>query len=132
LGLFVADWIVSRKDMTFDHGFDLKDSDEARARAEGVLSTLCDVTSNGIKPEVPRMFSQLVEAAKKMSRADLRDVFGQLQRSQICSANADRAKYVYSYLLLNLNFLLKVQSHVRLRLNHAMYISYYQCTPNLY
>ena len=80
--------------MTFDHGYTIRDSSEARARAESLLSTLCDATMNGIQIEVPRVFSQLVGAVQKLDRADIRDIYRQLQNRQICSMNNDRTKWV--------------------------------------
>ena len=78
--------------MTFDHGYSMKDSGEARARAESLLSTLCDVTMNGIQLETPRVFSQLVRAVQKLDRSDIRDLYRQLQDRQICGTNNERAK----------------------------------------
>ena len=78
--------------MTFDHGYVMKDSGEARARSESLLSTLCDATMNGIQPEVPRVFSQLVGAVQKLDRSDIRTIYRQLQDRRTCSRNNDRAK----------------------------------------
>ena len=87
--LFLADWVESRADMTFDHGHG---ADAVRPRAESLLSTLCDVTMNGMEAEVPRIFSQLVGAVRKLSRSDIRDMYSQLQSGQICRKNNDRTK----------------------------------------
>ena len=78
--------------MTFDHGYTMKDSSEARARAESLLSTLCDATMNGIQIEVPRVFSQLVGAVQKLDRSDIRDIYRQLQNRRMCRMNNDRTK----------------------------------------
>ena len=88
----LADRVSYRADMTFDHGYSMKDSSEARARAESLLSKLCHVTMAGIQPEVPRVFSQLVGAVQKLARPDIRALYDQLKRGQICSMNNDRTK----------------------------------------
>lgn len=78
--------------MTFDHGYSLKDSSEARMRTEKLLKTLCEISVKGVQPEVPRVFSQLVGAVQKLDRSNIRDIYQQLQGSQICSMNNKRTK----------------------------------------
>ncbi|XP_070194611.1 uncharacterized protein [Littorina saxatilis] len=85
-------WVQSRAEMTFDHGYSLKDSNEARMRTEKLLKTLCEISVKGVQPEVPRVFSQLVGAVQKLDRSNIRDIYQQLQGSQICSMNNKRTK----------------------------------------
>ena len=87
-----TDWVDSRAEMTFDHGYSVRDSSEARARTAELLLALCDATIRGVQPEVPRLFSQLVGAVKKLDRSDIRDILDQLRSQEICSSNNERTK----------------------------------------
>ncbi|KAL8584622.1 hypothetical protein ACOMHN_002351 [Nucella lapillus] len=86
------DQVQSRAEMTFDHGYSMKDSSEARARAESLLVALCEMTQNGVTAQVPRTFFQLVGAVKKLDSSDIREVYRQLTRQRICSSNNERVK----------------------------------------
>nr|KAG5709527.1 hypothetical protein BaRGS_001577 [Batillaria attramentaria] len=86
------DIIHSRADLPFDHSYGIRDSSEARVRTEELLIKLCDVTLSGIRPEVPRLFSQLVGTVQKMDQGDIVDIYRQLKRQAICSNNNQRTK----------------------------------------
>ncbi|XP_076462150.1 uncharacterized protein LOC143294657 [Babylonia areolata] len=86
------DWIDSRAEMTFDHGYSMKDSNEARARAETLLKKLCHMTLSGVQPDVPRVFSQLVEAVRRLDSPDIRKLYQQLKDEAVCSINTQRTK----------------------------------------
>lgn len=84
--------VQSRTSLKFEHsnGNGLS----AMGDIENKLTTICDVTSNGVTPETPKMFTSLVLSMKSMSAMDMNVVYKKIKTLKLCSSNNKRVMYV--------------------------------------
>ncbi|WAR23156.1 APLP-like protein [Mya arenaria] len=80
--------VQSRTSLKFEHsnGNGLS----AMGDIENKLTTICDVTSNGVTPETPKMFTSLVLSMKSMSAMDMNVVYKKIKTLKLCSSNNKR------------------------------------------
>lgn len=84
--------MTRREKLTFEHtgGEDMKTTDYQGAVDK--LQELCTSTQEGIRPETPQMFSELVYLMKKLDALSLDSVYRQVTAASFCPNNAERTK----------------------------------------
>lgn len=87
--------VTRREKLTFEHtgGEDMKTTDYQGAVDK--LQELCTSTQEGIRPETPQMFSELVYLMKKLDALSLDSVYRQVTAASFCPNNAERTKRFY-------------------------------------
>lgn len=64
------------------------------------LTELCTTTKDGITPQTPRLFTELVHILKELNSQDLTDVYEQSQMESFCIDNNERVKLVHYIFIL--------------------------------
>ena len=91
--LFSAiDYISNRAGLKFEHVYGSGNKDELMMDAESKLREICENTREDIRPQTPRLFSELVYIVKNMAISDLRTVYNQVKAGSFCSQNNERVK----------------------------------------
>ncbi len=86
------DMILTRTGMNYEHVYGNGERAEPRKDAENKLEEICRDTREDIRPDSPRLFSELVYIVKNMDAAALREIYSQLKRGSLCSQNNERTK----------------------------------------
>ncbi|XP_041357420.1 apolipophorins-like [Gigantopelta aegis] len=81
----------SRASMNFRHVYGFGNTDH-QMNIEYKLNELCTIASNDIRPEVPRLFTELVYIMKEMDASSIMGVFSRIQSGSLCSSNIQRAR----------------------------------------
>ncbi|RUS87830.1 hypothetical protein EGW08_004429 [Elysia chlorotica] len=81
------DTISSRDSLLFDHFASRPSVEQARRLTEENLKEICESTSYDVRPETPRLFSELVYALKALDKQTMEEIFGQLKTKSLCPSN---------------------------------------------
>ncbi|GFS10552.1 microsomal triglyceride transfer protein large subunit [Elysia marginata] len=81
------DTISSRDSLLFDHSASRPSASQARQQVEQKLKEICESTSYAVRPESPRLFSELVYALKALDKLTMDEVFRQLKTKTLCPSN---------------------------------------------
>ncbi|XP_056021701.1 uncharacterized protein LOC130054813 [Ostrea edulis] len=84
---------VSRKtDMNFEHYSDAASNMKTRKDIERQLVNICIQTKEDIRPETPRLFSDLVYIMRAADSQTLNDVYSNIQSGTLCSDNNQKVR----------------------------------------
>ncbi|GFS05085.1 apolipophorin long isoform [Elysia marginata] len=81
------DTISSTDSLLFDHSASRLSASQARQQVEQKLKEVCESTSYDVRPESPRLFSELVYALKALDKQTMDEVFRQLKTKTLCPSN---------------------------------------------
>ncbi|GFO07001.1 vitellogenin [Plakobranchus ocellatus] len=81
------DIISSRDSLAFDHSAIRPSAEQARRQTEEKLKEICESTAHDIRPESPRLFSELVTALKALDKQTMEEMFRQLKTKTMCPTN---------------------------------------------
>ena len=84
--------VTRRADLLFEHAHSAESEAQARSQAQAKLTQLCDVTRSDIRPETPRLFSELVGLLRTLDASSLKKIYAQAQQGSICKGNDFRTK----------------------------------------
>ncbi|XP_067679783.1 uncharacterized protein [Haliotis asinina] len=84
------DLIGSRTGLIYEHVYGNGQRAEPRREAENKLQQICRDTTQDIRPDTPRLFSELVYILRNMDVSTLRSVYSQVKRGSLCSDNNER------------------------------------------
>ncbi|XP_062611985.1 uncharacterized protein LOC134273791, partial [Saccostrea cucullata] len=84
---------VSRKtDMNFEHHYDVARNMKTRKDIERQLVNICAQTTEDVRPETPRLFSDLVYIMRAADSQTLKDVYSNVQSGSLCSNNNQKVR----------------------------------------
>jgi RNase P subunit RPR2 len=63
-----------------------------KKQVQDKLKELCLTTENGIRPETPDLFAQLVMLMKQVDAKTMTDIFNDLKATSFCPNNMKRTK----------------------------------------
>ncbi|GFO07588.1 microsomal triglyceride transfer protein large subunit [Plakobranchus ocellatus] len=81
------DMIYSKDSLLFDHSATRPSAEQARRQAEEKLKEICESTAYDVRPESPRLFSDLVTALKALDIQTLERILNQLKSKRLCPGN---------------------------------------------
>ncbi|GFS01680.1 apolipophorin [Elysia marginata] len=81
------DTISSTDSLLFDHSASRPSASQARQQVEQKLKEICESTSYDVRPESPRLFSELVYALKALDKQTMDEMFRQLKTKTLCPSN---------------------------------------------
>ena len=56
------------------------------------LMEVCEKTKSGVKPETPKMFTELVYMVRAADSDSLNDIYAMLEKGTICKDNNERTR----------------------------------------
>ncbi|KAL8574007.1 hypothetical protein ACOMHN_029454 [Nucella lapillus] len=83
--------ISRRTTLLYEHKQGMEKGASNFMEVKSKLKQICDLTDEDIRPEVPRLFGELVHMMRNMDYSDLQDLNQQLERNRICADNAQKA-----------------------------------------
>ncbi|XP_062611984.1 uncharacterized protein LOC134273790, partial [Saccostrea cucullata] len=84
---------VSRKtDMNFEHHYDVASNMKTRKDIERQLVNICAQTTEDVRQETPRLFSDLVYIMRAADSKTLKDVYSNVQSGSLCSNNNQKVR----------------------------------------
>ncbi|XP_071088621.1 uncharacterized protein [Haliotis cracherodii] len=86
------DYIRNRAGVVFEHAYGPGNKGQLARDAESKLREICQNTREDIRPDTPRMFSELVNIVKEQNVDDLRRIYQQVKSGTICTDNNERVK----------------------------------------
>lgn len=84
------DLIGSRTGLIYEHVYGNGQRAEPRREAENKLQEICRDTREDVRPDTPRLFSELVYIIRNMDVTTLNGVYNQVKRGSLCSDNNER------------------------------------------
>ncbi|XP_059142810.1 uncharacterized protein LOC131930369 isoform X2 [Physella acuta] len=87
------DTVQTRSSLLFEHFGNDDQSNNARESAQQTLKEICDQTKDDLRPETPRLFSQLVKVMKALKSTELGDLHTQLKNKNLCPDNGRAIKF---------------------------------------
>ena len=78
--------------MNFEHNFDVTSSTKTLKNIEKQLVSICTQTKGDVRPETPRLFSDLVYIMRAADSQTLRDIYKQIQGGSLCSDNNQKVR----------------------------------------
>lgn len=78
--------------MNFEHYSDAASSMKTRKDIERQLVNICIQTKEDIRPETPRLFSDLVYIMRAADSQTLNDVYSNIQSGTLCSDNNQKVR----------------------------------------
>ena len=78
--------------MNFEHNFDVTSSTKTLKHIEKQLVSICAQTKGDVRPETPRLFSDLVYIMRAADSQTLRDVYKHIQGGSLCSDNNQKVR----------------------------------------
>ncbi|XP_069127420.1 uncharacterized protein [Argopecten irradians] len=84
-----------RESILFDHEGGERGTTVNYQSALAKLTELCTSTQSDIRPDTPRLFSELVYELKKLDSMSLNSVFREVSDSSFCPGNSERVKKFY-------------------------------------
>ncbi|XP_071116773.1 uncharacterized protein [Haliotis cracherodii] len=86
------DYIRNRAGVVFEHAYGPGNKDQPMRDAESKLREICQNTREDIRPDTPRLFSELVYIIKNLDVDNLRSVYQQVKSGATCTDNSERVK----------------------------------------
>ena len=83
-----------RLPLTFEHVYDADQVMRTRNDVENKLMDACRVLKEDIRPETPKLFTELVYLLKSVDVSTLRTIYQKLQDKSLCAENNKCVKYV--------------------------------------
>lgn len=84
--------MTRKADMNFEHNVDMASSTKARKNIEKQLVNICAQTKGDVRPETPRLFSDLVYIMRSADSQTLKDVYTNVQSGALCSDNNQKVR----------------------------------------
>lgn len=97
---------VSRRDtLLFTQVHGEKAITTSKKQVQDKLKELCLTTENGIRPETPDLFAQLVMLMKKLDATSMAEIFEDVKATSYCPNNMQRTKLAIVFFSLKTSFL---------------------------
>lgn len=77
----------------------------SKKQVQDKLKELCLTTENGIRPETPDLFAQLVMLMKKLDATSMAEIFEDVKATSYCPNNMQRTKLAIVFFSLKTSFL---------------------------
>ncbi|KAJ8307373.1 hypothetical protein KUTeg_015457 [Tegillarca granosa] len=84
--------VSSRAKLMFEHANDIANMERSRTDTESKLREICQSTSTDIRPDTPKLFSDLVYLMKSLDADLLKQVYQQVKSTTFCSENQSRLR----------------------------------------
>lgn len=96
---------VSRRDtLLFTQVHGEKAITTSKKQVQDKLKELCLTTENGIRPETPDLFAQLVMLMKKLDATSMAEIFEDVKATSYCPNNMQRTKLAIVFFSLKTSF----------------------------
>ncbi|XP_067677415.1 uncharacterized protein [Haliotis asinina] len=89
------DHILHRSGITFEHAYDRGNKVQPMRDAENKLRQLCQNTHSDIRPDTPRLFSELVYIIKNLRFDDIKSIYELAKTGSICTDNSERVRNIF-------------------------------------
>lgn len=84
--------VLATVPLSFQHAYDADRAAKNRKDLERNLMEICESTKSGVRPETPRLFTNLVYTIKTMEATEMAVVYQKVKNGAICSDNQERVK----------------------------------------
>ncbi|XP_061171948.1 uncharacterized protein LOC133181472, partial [Saccostrea echinata] len=91
-GVSAAQSVSRKTDMNFEHHYDVGSKTKTRKDIERQLVNICAQTTEDVRPETPRLFSDLVYTMRAADSQTLKDVYSNVQSGSLCSNNNQKVR----------------------------------------
>ncbi|XP_067677413.1 uncharacterized protein [Haliotis asinina] len=89
------DYILNRKGLVFEHAYGQGNKVQLMRDAESKLQEICQSTHSDIRPDTPRLYSELVYIIKNLHFDDIKSIYEQVKSGSTCTDNKERVKNIF-------------------------------------